>query len=160
MKKFFNDFKDFAFKGNAFDMAIGVIIGGVFGTIVSSLVNDIIMPFISVITGKINLSTLFFALNGRTYTTVQEARDAGAIVFHYGSFLQNIINFFVTAIAIFLVVRLITKLKKPAPAAPVTTRECPFCLTNVNIKATRCPCCTSELPEADLAQEAQTEGHA
>ena len=160
MKKFFNDFKDFAFKGNAFDMAIGVIIGGVFGTIVSSLVNDIIMPFISVITGKINLSTLFFALNGRTYTTVQEARDAGTIVFHYGSFLQNIINFFVTAIAIFLVVRLITKLKKPAPAAPVTTRECPFCLTNVNIKATRCPCCTSELPEADLAQEAQTEGHA
>ena len=167
MANVFKEFKDFAFKGNVIDMAVGVIIGGAFGKIVTSMVSDIFTPFISLLTGKANFSEMYTILKvpaeyaNETFATYQEAVDAGCTIFTYGNFIQNIIDFFLIAICIFIFVKLIQtgrkkaaeskKAKEPAaapavPAAP-TTKKCPYCCSEISIDATKCPHCTSDLPK-------------
>jgi large conductance mechanosensitive channel len=143
MKKFFDDFKAFVSKGNVLDLAIGVMIGGAFGSIVSSLVNDILMPLIGLILGGFNISGAFFALDGNTYASQEAAVAAGAGTLNYGMFLQKIIDFLIIALCIFLVVRLMTKLMPKKPAKPA--RKCPYCFQEIDEKATRCPHCTSQV---------------
>ena len=139
------EFKDFAVKGNVVDLAVGVIIGAAFGKIVSSAVTDLLMPPIGMIAGKIDFSSLFISLNGESYESLSKAKAAGAPVIAYGLFLNNTIDFLIVAFVIFLVVKQINRLKKPAPAGPPTTKDCPRCATSIPIKATRCPNCTSEI---------------
>lgn len=139
------EFKAFAMRGNVLDMAIGIIIGAAFGKIVTSLVNDVIMPPIGLLLGKINFANLFMNLSGQSYATLAEAKAAGAATINYGMFINTVIDFIIVAFVIFLVIRSINRMKKPAPAAEPTTKECPFCYTQISIKATRCPNCTSQL---------------
>lgn len=149
MKKFLNEFKAFALKGNVMDMAVGVIIGAAFGKIVTSLVNDIFMPVLSLITGGTNVSGLFYQLANRdvVYPTIDAAKEAGVATLNYGLFIQTVIDFLLMALCIFLFVKLISKLRKKEEAAPApVVRKCPFCLQEVADEATRCPHCTSELP--------------
>jgi len=144
------EFKEFAMRGNVLDMAIGIIIGAAFGKIITSLVNDVIMPPIGLILGKMDFSNLFINLSGKSYATVAEAKAAGAATLNYGLFLNSVIDFLIVAFAIFLLVRQINRMKRQpeaVPAAP-TTKECVYCLSAVPIKATRCPHCTSELKTA------------
>jgi large conductance mechanosensitive channel len=141
------EFKAFILRGNVMDLAVAVIIGGAFGKIVSSLVNDILMPPIGLLLKGVNFSDLFLALNGQTYASLADAQAAGAPVLTYGAFINNIVDFIILALVIFLMIKGINSLaKKPveAPAEP-TTKECPFCISTISIKATRCPNCTSEL---------------
>jgi large conductance mechanosensitive channel len=140
----FKEFKEFAVKGNVMDMAVGIIIGAAFGTIVSSFVNDIIMPPIGLLLHHVDFANLFFALNGGQYPTVAAAKAAGAPTINYGLFLNNVVNFLIVGFAVFLVVRQLNKWK-PAPAPAVTTKECPYCGSQIPLKATRCPQCTSEI---------------
>ena len=151
MKKFFGEFKKFIAQGNVIDLAVGVIIGGAFSGIVKSLVENIITPAISVLTKNIAFSDLFYALDGNEYTTLAAAQEAGAATINYGLFIQGVIDFIITAFVIFLMVKVINKIrsagkKEEEPAAP-TTKECPFCKSEISIDATRCPHCTSELAE-------------
>jgi len=142
------EFKAFVMRGNVIDLAVGVIIGGAFGKIVSSLVNDIIMPPIGLLLKGVNFSDLFVALNGQTYATLADAQAAAAPVLTYGNFIKNVVDFLIIAIVIFLMIKGINNMKKPAPApapAEPTTKECPHCFSTISIKATRCPNCTSEL---------------
>ncbi len=141
------EFKAFVSRGNVIDLAIGVIIGGAFGKIISSLVNDIIMPPIGLLLGKIQFTDLFIDLSGKGYPSLAAARDAGAPVFAYGNFIQTVIDFLIVAFVIFMVVRAYNRLvtPKPAPEAAPTTKECPRCYSTIPINATRCPHCTSEL---------------
>jgi len=140
------EFKEFALRGNVIDLAVGVIIGAAFGKIVSSLVNDILMPPFGLLFGKIDFSNLYISLTGEKFKNLADAQAAGAATLNYGLFLNNVINFLIVALVIFLLIRQVNRLgKKPAPAAEPTTRECPYCITDVSIKATRCPNCTSEL---------------
>jgi large conductance mechanosensitive channel len=139
------EFKEFAVKGNVIDLAVGIILGVAFGAIVSSLVNDIIMPPIGLLLGRINFSDLFINLSGTAYTSVKAAKDAGAATINYGVFLNTVINFIIVAFVVFLLVKQVNRMKKePAPAEP-NTKECPYCLSAIPIKATRCPHCTSQL---------------
>ena len=141
------EFKKFALKGNMIDLAVGVIIGGAFNGIVSSLVNDIIMPVLSLFTGKLDFANWFIALDGNTYMTLAEAQEAGAATLNYGNFISGIINFVIMAFVVFMLVKGINKMKKeeaPAPAAP-TTKKCPFCKSEIALDATKCPHCTSNL---------------
>jgi large conductance mechanosensitive channel len=140
-----SEFKEFIMRGNVMDMAVGVIVGGAFNTIVQSLVNDIIMPVISLATGKIDFSNLFISLNGEKYASLAAAQEAGASVFAYGNFIQNILQFLIVAFALFAVIKGMNKLRRPAPEAAPTTKICPFCKNEVPIEATRCGHCTSEL---------------
>ena len=151
MKKFFGEFKKFIAQGNVIDLAVGVIIGGAFSGIVKSLVENIITPAISVLTKNIAFSDLFYALDGNEYTTLAAAQEAGAATINYGLFVQGVIDFIITAFVIFLMVKVINKIrsagkKEEEPAAP-TTKECPFCKSEISIDATRCLHCTSELAE-------------
>ncbi len=153
MKKFFKEFKEFAMKGNIVDLAIAVIIGGAFGKIVTSLVNDIFMPIIGLITGGRNVSGMFAVLGkvpeGVEITSVEAATEAGVATLNYGLFIQTIIDFILVALCLFLVIKAINKTKKKeeeAPAEP-TTKVCPFCQSEIDIKATRCPHCTSEIKD-------------
>jgi large conductance mechanosensitive channel len=141
------EFKEFALRGNVLDMAIGVIIGAAFGKIVTSLVNDIIMPPIGRLLGSVNFSDLFINLSGGTYASLADAQAAGAATINYGVFINVVLDFLIVALVIFLLVKQINRLKKPAPApaAEPTTRDCPYCFTSISIKATRCPNCTSQL---------------
>ncbi|HNR46267.1 MAG TPA: large conductance mechanosensitive channel protein MscL [Anaerolineaceae bacterium] len=139
------EFKEFALKGSLLDLAIGFILGGAFGKIVTSLVNDIIMPPIGLLLGKVNFTDLFWALDGGTYASLQAAKDAGAPTLNYGLFLNTIIDFVIVAFVLFLIIKQVNKLRKPAPAAAPTTKDCPYCKTSIPIGATRCPNCTSEL---------------
>ena len=142
-----NEFKKFAMRGSVIDLAIGVIIGGAFGKIVTSLVNDIIMPPIGLLLGKVNFSNLFLNLSGTRYKTLAEAQAAGAATINYGLFLNTVLDFVIVAAVIFVLVRQINRLQRPkaeAPAEP-TTKECPYCCSTIPIKATRCPQCTSQL---------------
>lgn len=153
-KSTLKEFKEFAVKGNVMDMAIGVIIGGAFGKIVTSFVNDIVMPAISMLTGKIDFNNLFIALNGETYATLEEAQAAGVSTLNYGTFLTTIIDFLIIAISMFIVMKKIFAAKKkeePAAPAPVTTKECPYCKSEIALEATRCPHCTSELTKETVA---------
>ncbi len=145
------DFKEFAMRGNVVDMAVGIIIGAAFGTIVNSLVSDVIMPPIGLILGNVDFASLFIVLkDGKVagpYESLAAAKAAGAVTVNYGLFMNTIINFLIVVFAVFLLVRNINKLRreKEAPPAMPTTKECPYCLSVVPIKATRCAHCTSEL---------------
>ena len=147
------EFKEFAIKGNAVDMAVGIIIGAAFGSIITSLVKDIIMPPIALISGGLDWSNKFVILRdapgGATFTTVADAAKAGAITWNYGNFVTLVVNFLIVAFCIFLLVRAINNMKRPKPGAtdPVS-KECPFCSMTIPIKATRCPHCTSEMAGA------------
>ena len=141
------EFKEFALKGNVMDMAVGVIIGGAFTTIVGSLVNDIFMPILGLLTGKINFSELYVSLDGVKYATLAEAQEVSAPVLAYGQFIQNIIQFILLAFVVFLFVRAINKTRKEEPAAAPTTKTCPFCKSEIALDAVKCPNCTSALPD-------------
>ncbi len=143
----FKEFKEFAMKGNVVDMAIGVIIGGAFGKIVASLVKDVIMPPIGYMMGGVNFDNLFITLNGKSYASLAEATAAGAPVISYGVFINTIVDFLIIALALFFVIKGINNLKKEEAPAEVTTKECPFCKTEIHKDATRCPNCTSELAD-------------
>jgi large conductance mechanosensitive channel len=146
------EFREFAVKGNVLDMAVGIIIGAAFGKIVSSLVEDVIMPPIGLLLGKVDFSNLFISLNGQPYPTVAAAKAAGAATINYGLFLNNIISFVIVAFAVFLMVKLVNRLRREAkgeePPADPTDKECPFCCSKVPLKATRCAHCTSQLEQA------------
>jgi large conductance mechanosensitive channel len=139
------EFREFAVKGNVLDMAVGIIIGAAFGKIVTSLVEDVIMPPIGLLLGKVDFSNLFLNLSGGSYPSVAAAKAAGAVTINYGMFLNNIISFVIVAFAVFLVVKSVNRMRKEPPAAEPTTRECPYCATQISLKAKRCPACTSEL---------------
>jgi large conductance mechanosensitive channel len=151
MKKIWNEFKEFAVKGNAVDLAVGVIIGAAFGAIVNSLVKDVIMPPISLLIGGLDFSNKFVILraarDGSTaFNTSAEAAKAGAITWNYGNFITLVINFLIVAAAIFLVIRIINQMRQPPEKLP-DTKDCPACAMKIPIKATRCPHCTSELSQ-------------
>lgn len=139
------EFKEFAMKGNVVDLATGVIIGSAFGKIVTSLVNDIIMPILGSITGKIDLTNLFISLNGVHYETLEQAKEASAPTLNYGLFLTSVIDFLIISFSIFLVIKQVNKLKPKTTSTPVTTKSCPFCQSKIDIKAIKCPHCTSDL---------------
>lgn len=139
------EFRDFIARGNVLDLAVAVVIGAAFGKIVTSFVNDLIMPIIAAIFGARDFSDLFLVLKGTgPFATLEAAKEAGAVTLNYGNLLQTIVDFLLVAFAIFLVVKAYNKMK-PAPAAPVTTKTCPFCKTAIPLEATRCPACTSQL---------------
>lgn len=139
------EFKEFALKGNVMDLAVGVIIGAAFGKIVSSLVNDLIMPLLSLITGKIDFTNLFVALDGKVYETIDKAKEAGVATLNYGLFITSIIDFLIIAFSIFIIIKQINRFMPKKAPVEVTTKTCPFCQSSINNKAIRCPQCTSEL---------------
>lgn len=147
------EFKEFAMKGNVVDMAVGIIIGAAFGTIVKSLVDDIIMPPIGLLLGKVDFSDLYLLLHAGDktlppYVSLAQAKAAGAVTLNYGAFINSVVSFTIVAFAVFLVVKSMNKMKKPTPAALATTKECPQCLSSIPTKATRCAFCTSEVKAA------------
>ena len=148
------EFKEFALRGNVVDMAVGIIIGAAFGTIVKSLVDDIIMPPIGLLLGGVDFSNLFMLLKAGSpagpYASLADAQAAGAVTINYGLFINVVISFLIVAFVMFLLIRSINRLRRGEEAAPAepTTKECPFCLSTIPIKATRCAFCTSQLPEA------------
>jgi large conductance mechanosensitive channel len=146
------DFKEFILRGNVVDLAVAVIIGAAFGTIVTSLVNDIVMPPIGLLLGNVDFSDLFIVLKegakaAGPYATLADAQAAGAVTLNYGVFITRIVSFLVVAFAVFMMVRGLNRLKRSEkePAAAPVTKECPFCASTISIKATRCPNCTSQL---------------
>jgi large conductance mechanosensitive channel len=143
------EFREFIMRGNVMDMAVGVIIGGAFQKIISSLVDDIIMPVISLLTGGIDFNNKFVVLDGGSYATLDAAKEAGAATLNYGTFITVVINFILMALVIFFMVkimnRLSEKIAKEEAEEPATTKICPRCKSEINIEATRCPHCTSEL---------------
>lgn len=139
------EFKEFAMRGNVLDMAIGIIIGAAFGKIVTSMVNDVIMPPIGLLLGKVDFNDLFVSLDGKSYASLAAAKAAGAPTINYGTFVNTILDFVIVAFAIFLLIRQVNRLMPAAPAAPPTTKSCPFCASAIPVKATRCPNCTSQL---------------
>jgi large conductance mechanosensitive channel len=150
------EFKAFAMKGNVIDLAVGIIIGAAFGTIVRSLVDDIIMPPIGYLLGNVDFSNLFVTIKegakaAGPYETLQAARDAGAVTVNYGVFVNNIVSFLIVSFSVFMLVKVISMLKKKDETIPPqepTTKDCPYCYSKISIKATRCPECTSELKAA------------
>lgn len=143
----FREFKEFAMRGNVLDMAIGIIIGAAFGKIVSSFVNDILMPPVGRLVGKADFSGLFVDLSGETHPTLAAAKAAGAATINYGAFLNTVLDFLIVAFAIFLLIRQINRMKREpqaAPAAP-STKACPHCLSSIHLEATRCAYCTAML---------------
>lgn len=140
-----NEFKKFAMRGNVIDMAVGIIIGAAFGKIVTSLVNDVLMPPIGLVLGKVNFTNLFIDLSGQPRTSLAEAKAAGDATINYGLFINTLIDFVIVAFVIFLLIRQVNRMKTEAPPAAPTTRDCPFCFSAVSIKASRCPHCTSQL---------------
>ncbi len=149
----FKEFKEFAMRGNVVDMAVGIIIGAAFGTVIKSLVADIIMPPIGLLLGNVDFANLFILLKpgnpAGPYLALAEAQKAGAVTINYGAFINTIISFIIVAFAVFLLIRNINRLKKQeeAPAEPAT-KECPYCFSTIPVKATRCAHCTSELKAA------------
>lgn len=147
------EFKEFAIKGNAVDLAVGVIIGAAFGGIVTSLVKDILMPPLSLLTGGLDFTNKFVVLKAGTdgvsnFATPALAAADKAVTWNYGNFITLVVNFIIVAFCIFLVVRAMNKLKRPAPGAPAVSKDCPACAMTIPIKATRCPHCTTELARA------------
>ncbi len=144
-------FKDFIMRGNVVDLAVGIIIGAAFGKIVTSMVNDILMPPLGLVLGKMDFSGLFINLSGTSYASLAAAKAAGAPTINYGAFINTIVDFIIVAAAIFFIVLQVDKLRKryeKAPAAAPNTKECPYCFSAMAIKATRCPHCTSEVKAA------------
>jgi large conductance mechanosensitive channel len=140
----FKEFKEFAMRGNVLDMAVGIIIGAAFGKVITSIVSDILMPPLGLVLGKVDFSSLFINLSGQSFANLAQAKAAGAATINYGLFINTVIDFIIVAFVIFLLIKQVNRFKKqPAPAAP-TTKDCPFCLSAVPLKATRCAFCTSE----------------
>jgi large conductance mechanosensitive channel len=139
------EFKAFVMRGNVLDMAVGIIIGAAFGRIITSLVGDIMMPPLGRVLGHVDFSSLFLNISGKTYPTLAAAKAAGAATINYGIFLNTVIDFLIVAFVIFLLVRMVNRWNKPAPAAAPTTKGCPYCCTDIPLMATRCPNCTSEV---------------
>ena len=144
----FKEFKEFAMRGNVLDMAVGIIIGAAFGRIITSLVSDIIMPPLGLVIGKVDFSSLFLNISGTSYPTLAAAKAAGAATLNYGTFLNTVLDFLIVAFVIFLLVRSVNRWTRPAAAPVPATKECPYCVTQIPLKATRCPACTSELRAA------------
>ena len=149
------EFKEFAMRGNVVDMAVGIIIGGAFGTIVKSLVNDVLMPPIGLLLGGVDFSNFFLVLkdgakSAAPYAALSDAQGAGAVTVNYGVFFNAVVSFLIVAFAVFLLIKGINSMKRKeeAPPAEPTTKECPFCMSTIAIKASRCPSCTSELAPA------------
>ncbi len=148
----FKEFKEFAMRGNVVDMAVGIIIGAAFGSIVKSLVADVLMPPIGLLLGNVDFANLFVVIKGGTiagpYLSLQAAQEAGAVTVNYGVFLNNVISFIIVAFAVFMVIKSLNKMKRkedaPPPPEP-TVKECPYCKSTIAILATRCPNCTSQL---------------
>jgi len=152
-----NDFKHFILRGNVVDLAVGVVIGAAFGAVVTSLVNDVLMPPVGLLTHGIDFSKLFINLTETHYATIAEAKAHSAATINYGQFLNAVISFLLVAVSIFFFVvrpvnRLVRSIQGPAPAAVPTNRECPFCATDIPVKAKRCPHCTSELGVDPMVQ--------
>ncbi len=141
------EFKEFVVKGNVLDMAVGIIIGASFGKVVTSFVNDVMMPPIGLLLGKVDFSNLFINMSGKSFESLADAKKAGAATLNYGLFLNTTIDFLIVGFAIFIMVRQVNRLKRQKPAAAPVTRACPFCFTDISVKATRCPQCTSTLAE-------------
>lgn len=143
------EFKEFAVKGNVVDMAVGVVIGGAFGKIVTSLVNDLVMPLVGILTGGMDFTNKFISLDGNKYLTLAEAQEVGAATLNYGTFITTIIDFLIIAFSIFIVIKQLNKFKKKEEDIEEeevkTTKSCPYCITDISIEATRCPNCTSIL---------------
>lgn len=147
-KGFWQEFKAFAIKGNAVDLAIGMVIGSAFTSIVNSLVTDILTPLIGAITGGLDYSEWFISLDGSNYVTLAEAQENGAAILSYGNFLTALINFAIVSFTIFIIFKKLLISHKKSDEVPVvepTEKECPYCMSTINIKATKCPHCTSEL---------------
>jgi large conductance mechanosensitive channel len=148
MMQFLKEFKQFAIKGNVIDLAVGVVIGTAFNKIVTSLVNDVIMPPMGLITGKVDFKEKYINLSGQDFASLDAAKKAGAATINYGAFINVIIEFIIVGFAVFLIVKWINRLKrigsKAVPAEP-NTKDCPFCLSNIPLKASRCAHCTSEV---------------
>jgi large conductance mechanosensitive channel len=141
-----SEFKEFAMKGNVVDLAVGVIIGGAFGKIVDSFVKDMVMPLIGRLLGGVDFKHLYLNLGDKTFETLEAAEKAGAPLVKYGAFINSLVDFLIIAFAIFMAVKVMNRLKRAeAPPPEPTTRECPYCLTAIPLKATRCPQCTSQL---------------
>ena len=145
----FKEFRDFAMRGNVIDLAVGVIIGASFGAIVNSLVKDVLMPPIGLLLGKVDFANLFWVMRAGSpsepYATVADAQAAGAVTMNYGLFINAIVSFIFVAFAVFLLIRSVNRMKRPAPVTDPTTKECPYCFTTISVKARRCPNCTSQL---------------
>ena len=145
----FKEFKEFAMKGNVVDMAVGIIIGAAFGTIIKSLVDDIIMPPIGLVLGNVDFSNLFWVIKegkvAAPYASLAAAKAAGAVTVNMGVFINTLISFLIVAFSVFLVIKNVNRVKKEAPPPDPTTKECPYCLSTIPLKATRCGHCTSEL---------------
>jgi large conductance mechanosensitive channel len=139
------EFKDFIMRGNVLDLAVAVIIGGAFGKIISSAVSDLLMPPLGLILGKVDFSNLYINLSSTAYASLADAKAAGAPTLNYGVFLNNMIDFLIVAAVIFLIVKTANSLQKPKATAAPTTKECPYCISTIPLKASRCPNCTSEL---------------
>ena len=139
------EFKDFIMRGNVLDLAIAVIIGGAFGTIVTSLVNDVIMPPIGLLLGKVNFADLFINISGTPFASLADAQAAGAATINYGLFINTIVNFVIVAFVIFMIIKAVNKTQKPKEEAAPTTKKCPYCISEIALEAKRCPHCTSEL---------------
>jgi large conductance mechanosensitive channel len=139
------EFKEFVMRGNVLDMAVGIIIGVAFGKIITSFVNDVLMPPLGLLLGKVDFSNLFLNISGKDYPTLAAAKAAGAATINYGVFLNTVLDFLLVALAVFLLIKQVNRLKgAPAPVEP-TTKDCPYCLSPMAIKAVRCPHCTSQL---------------
>jgi large conductance mechanosensitive channel len=147
MRKILQEFKEFAVRGNVVDMAVGILVGAAFGKIVSSFVQDIVMPPLGLITGRIDFSSLYINLSGTEYPSLQAAKQAGAATINYGIFLNNLISFLIVAICVFFIVKQINNLKRKEDTESVapTQKSCPYCFQSISIRATRCPHCTSQL---------------
>jgi len=140
----FKEFKEFAMRGNVLDLAIGIIIGGAFGKIITSFVNDLLMPPIGLLLGKVDFSSLYISLSGQTFSSLKAAKEAGAATINYGLFLNTVLDFVIVAFAVFLLVRQVNRWTAKPAAAP-TTKDCPYCYSAIALQATRCPNCTSEI---------------
>jgi large conductance mechanosensitive channel len=139
------DFRNFAFKGNIIDLAVGVIIGAAFGKVITSIVNDLIMPFLGLIIGSVNFANLYISLNGKEYVDFKAAVADNAPILYYGKFMSTFLDFIIVAFVIFFVIRQLARFKKKAEAVPANTKECPKCLSEIPLKASRCKYCTSEV---------------
>ncbi|MEC0213314.1 large conductance mechanosensitive channel protein MscL [Paenibacillus ehimensis] len=150
------EFKEFAIKGNMIDLAIGVIIGGAFGKVVTSIVNDLVMPPIGLLLGKVNFTDLFISLDGKSYATLKDAKNVGAATFNYGLFLSTLLDFLIVSFVIFIAVKQINRFRRKEEAKPdpkENIKECPECLSEIPKKASRCKYCTAvlEVPAAERA---------
>ncbi len=164
VKRTVSDYKNFAIKGNIIDLAIGVVIGSAFTNIVNTLVSSTIMPVVSFLTNRVDLSTLFIALNGKSYESIAKAKEAGSIVFEYGTLLNSLLNFFIISFTLFLVVRKLDKMRHKnednvQEIEKVTTKECPYCKNTISIDATRCGFCTSKLTSRKPVDELEEVGN-